>query len=184
GSRGTALWKQLQESHDPEAPTTADTPFPYQTSTTVNPRSVAIPDPGSVQPYDPITTVPPSSAGAGSLDPGQQLRQDLAAVGLDFPGAMSNWLAVTSQQSASGHPIAVMGPQVSYFSPEILMEEDLEGPGISARGAAFPGISLYVLLGRGPNFAWSATSGESDLVDVRAEQLCAPNRGQPTTDPP
>ena len=73
GARGKALWKDLQESNDPEAPTTTDTPFPYQTSSTVNPRSVAMPDPGSVQPYDPIATVPASSAGAGSLDPGQQL---------------------------------------------------------------------------------------------------------------
>ncbi len=183
-TRGQALWRDLQEANDPEAPTSADAAFPYMTTITVNNAAVAMPDPGTVQAYDPITTTPgsaPPALGSKGFDPGAQLRHDLAAVGLDFPGAMSNWLAVTSPYSASGHPIAVMGPQVSYFSPEILMEEDLEGPGISARGAAFPGISLYVLLGRGPGFAWSATSGESDLVDVRAEKLCEPGGGQATT---
>ena len=33
------------------------------------------------------------------------------------------------QGLASGHPLAVMGPQVSYFAPQILMEEDIHGPG-------------------------------------------------------
>ncbi len=38
----------------------------------------------------------------------------------------------------------MLGPQVGYYNPEILMEEDLHGPGIDARGAAFPGVNLYV----------------------------------------
>jgi acyl-homoserine lactone acylase PvdQ len=104
----------------------------------------------------------------------------LAAAGLGMPSGMSNWLGVTADHSASGHPIAVMGPQVSYFSPEILQEEDLHAPGFNARGAAFPEISMYVLLGRGRDFAWSATSGESDLIDTRAERLCEPDGSAPT----
>jgi acyl-homoserine lactone acylase PvdQ len=105
-----------------------------------------------------------------------------------FPGGASNWLAVTADHTASGHPIAVMGPQVGYWSPEILMEMDIHapstdrGPGVDARGATFPGISLYVLLGRGPDYAWSATSGSSDLTDVRAERLCEPNGEEPGID--
>ena len=47
---------------------------------------------------------------------------------------------------------------LGYYVPEILMEEDLHGPDIDATGAAFPGVSLYVLLGHGQDFAWSATS--------------------------
>jgi hypothetical protein len=57
------------------------------------------------------------------------------------------------------------------------MEVDLHGGGIDARGATFPGISGFVLLGRGQNFAWSATSGQSDLIDVRVEKLCNPLGG-------
>jgi acyl-homoserine lactone acylase PvdQ len=106
----------------------------------------------------------------------------MAGVGLSTPSGMSNWLGVTADRSANGHPIAVMGPQVGYFSPQILMEIDVHAPGIDARGATFPGISLYVLLGRGPDYAWSATSGYSDLIDVRAEQLCEPDHSAPTID--
>ena len=66
---------------------------------------------------------------------------------LSFPRGMSNALLISAAHSKSGHPLAVMGPQVSYFTLEILMEEDIHGPGIDADGAAFPGVNLYVELG-------------------------------------
>jgi hypothetical protein len=65
-----------------------------------------------------------------------------------------------------------MGPQVGYYLPEILMEEDLHGPGIDARGAAFPGVNLYVELGHGRDYAWSATTATADNIDTFAEVLC------------
>ena len=50
--------------------------------------------------------------------------------------------------------------------------------------AAFEGRLEVVrlLLGRGPDFAWSATSGESDLIDVRAEELCNKDGSAATAD--
>jgi acyl-homoserine lactone acylase PvdQ len=92
--------------------------------------------------------------------------------GLQLPQAMSNALLVSGSESASGHPLAVFGPQVAYFAPEILMEEDLHGPGIDARGAAFPGVNLYVELGHGRDYAWSATSAGQDIIDTFAVPLC------------
>ena len=92
--------------------------------------------------------------------------------GLREGGHASNWELVSAKHSASGHPIAVMGPQVGYFIPQILMEEDLHGPGIDARGAAFAGVNLYVELGHGRDYAWSATTATSDNVDTFAEVLC------------
>ena len=68
-----------------------------------------------------------------------------------------------------------MGPQVGYYVPQILMEEDLHGPGIDARGAAFAGVNLYVELGHGRDYAWSATTATSDNVDTFAEVLCKDN---------
>ena len=68
-----------------------------------------------------------------------------------------------------------MGPQVGYYVPQILMEEDLHGPGIDARGASFAGVNLYVQLGHGRDYAWSATSAGSDNVDTFAEVLCKDN---------
>ena len=61
-----------------------------------------------------------------------------------------------------------MGPQVAYFSPEILTEEDIHGPGIDAEGAAFPGVNTYVQLGHGPDYAWSATSAMINTVTTPA----------------
>jgi acyl-homoserine lactone acylase PvdQ len=84
----------------------------------------------------------------------------------------SNALLVGAKRSATGRPLAVMGPQVGYYYPEILLELDLQGPTYATRGAAFPGISFAVLLGRGPDFAWSATSAGLDLTDQYVETLC------------
>ena len=58
------------------------------------------------------------------------------------------------------------------------MEQDVHapasdaGPGIDARGAAFPGVNLYVELGRGRDYAWSATSAGQDIIDTFAVPLC------------
>ena len=98
-----------------------------------------------------------------------------------FPQTDSNALLVSAKDSANGHPLAVMGPQVSYFTPEILMEEDIHGPGIDADGAAFPGVNLYVQLGHGRDYAWSATSAGQNIVDTFAVPLCNPGGGTVST---
>ncbi|MEE3921824.1 penicillin acylase family protein [Micromonospora sp. BRA006-A] len=60
------------------------------------------------------------------------------------------------------------------------MLQELQGPGISARGAAFAGLNLYVLLGRGQDYAWSATSASQDLTDTYAVPLCTTDGSAPT----
>jgi acyl-homoserine lactone acylase PvdQ len=52
------------------------------------------------------------------------------------------------------------------------MEEDVHGGGLDARGVAFPGLGFYLQIGRGPDYAWSATSASSDVIDEFAETLC------------
>jgi acyl-homoserine lactone acylase PvdQ len=48
---------------------------------------------------------------------------------------------------------------------------ELAGAGFAVRGAVFPGVPL-VLVGRGPDFAWSATSSRADNLDLFVETLC------------
>ena len=60
------------------------------------------------------------------------------------------------------------------------MLQELQGPGISARGAAFAGLNLYVLLGRGQDYAWSATSADQDITDTYAVPLCTTDGSAPT----
>ena len=165
---GTQVWNDFRRNEDPEAPTTVrGTSFPYQTDNNPNPAAVAKPDPGSLVDVD---GAPPSdSALSESI---------IAPVGL-LQGN-SNALLVSGAASATGHPLAVMGPQVGYFMPQILIEQDLHGPDIDATGAAFAGVSPYVLLGHGQDYAWSATSAGQDITDTFAEELCEPGGGPPT----
>ena len=73
----------------------------------------------------------------------------------------------------------MFGPQVSYFAPQILMpRSDMHSPDYDAAGASFPGTGL-VELGRGQDYAWSATSAGSDLIDQRVETVCDPDGGAP-----
>lgn len=166
---GEAVWADFRQANDPEAPTTVHgQSFPYQDRTGVDPNAVAIPKPGTLQDGSPDDA--PSLGGlVGGI---------LGGLG-DLPGG-SNALLVSGAESDSGHPLAVFGPQVAYFAPEILMEEDLHGPDIDARGATFTGVNLYVLLGRGQDYAWSATSAGQDIIDTFAEKLCEPGGGTPT----
>jgi hypothetical protein len=93
--------------------------------------------------------------------------------GARFGGHESSWELVNASHSTTGHSLAVMGPQIGYYTPEVLMEEDLHGPGIDARGATGPGVNTYVFLGHGRDYAWSITSAEADNVDTFAEVLCS-----------
>src|SRR5205823_1503213 len=63
-------------------------------------------------------------------------------------------------------------PQIGYFYPGLTLELDLKGPGFEARGAAIPGGAGNILIGRGPDFAWSLTSAGSDTNDQFVETLC------------
>jgi hypothetical protein len=74
----------------------------------------------------------------------------------------------------------VFGPQTGYFTPQLLTEISLRGPGIAARGVSFAGTQLIVELGHGVDYAWSATSASGDLVDTVAERLCEVD-GSPAT---
>ncbi|MCW3041138.1 MAG: Penicillin amidase [Solirubrobacterales bacterium] len=164
---GRRAWADLRSKNDPEAPTTIAKRFPYETQDAFSARGLAMPDAGSVKaaPVAPPLSAAQARAGAASLG-GKLLRSFRA-----HPHA-SNWELIAARHSATGHPIGVLGPQVGYYIPQILMEEDLHGPGIDAQGAAFAGANLYVLLGHGRDYAWSATTATSDNVDTFAEVLC------------
>jgi acyl-homoserine lactone acylase PvdQ len=190
---GFATFLSFDAPNDPEAPTTIHgKTFNYQTlpepSKAVQ-KTLALPDPGSVKP---VSTIVAGAAPSGQARAARTAGKGRAGLALgaaanagpgllQFPRAMSNALLISGKDSASGHPLAVMGPQVSYFAPQILMEEDIHGPGIDADGAAFPGVNLYVELGHGSDYAWSATSAGQNIIDTFAVSLCNPSGGPVTT---
>jgi acyl-homoserine lactone acylase PvdQ len=177
-ARGTKLWRQLNGLDDPETNNTIKGKrFDYQQ--TPRKRAVganAIPDKGSV------TEEPVVEAGDDARATARSAQRALERPGglLALPRSNSNALVVSARESESGHPIAVFGPQVAYFAPQILMEQDVHAPGIDARGAAFPGVNLYVQLGRGRDYSWSATSAGQDIIDTFAVDLCNADGSPPT----
>jgi acyl-homoserine lactone acylase PvdQ len=185
---GFGTFLSFVDPNDPEAPTTVrGKKFPYQALPAPRKasRAVALPDQGSVQFVNPVVggAVPHAVGRAAPTSAGHRIADALGPLAnagpglLAFPRGMSNALLVSGAHTSTGHPIAVMGPQVAYFSPEILMEEDIHGPGIDARGAAFPGVNLYVQLGHGQDYAWSATSSGQNIIDTFAVPLCSPTGG-------
>lgn len=176
-SAAASVFADLKEQDDPAAPTTISTPFPYMEPGSVDPRTVAMPDDAAA----------PLAGGPTDTTPGCSLSApNPAAVGIlsalaDLPAEMSgghsNALVIPSDHSAGGHPIAVFGPELGYYAPQILMEEDLHAPDFSAEGAAFPGANFVVELGRGPDFAWSATTASTEQIVQRLELICNPSGG-------
>ncbi len=176
-TEGDQVWTGLRTQNDPETVLTLHNgqSFPYGAAP-ADQSGVALPDPGTAA-AEPVVYDPTGSAGSALSSKAGLLN------GLRISPAhqgMSNALVVSGQNTTTGHPIAVFGPQTGYFSPQLLMLEELEGPGISARGVAFAGLNLYVQIGRGPDYAWSATSAAQDITDTYATPLCTVDGSQPT----
>ncbi|MEU0843425.1 penicillin acylase family protein [Streptomyces sp. NPDC005962] len=195
-AEGTKVWESFRQRNDPEAVLTVHDGkgFPYADKP-ASPKGTAMPDPGSVtaEPlvYDREGSATPAKAGArttvkapakldklrGIYDDGV-LPRDL----FSRKKGMSNALVVSGKYTASGKPVAVFGPQTGYFAPQLLMLQEIQGPGISARGASFAGVGMYVQLGRGQDYAWSATTSAQDVTDTYAVELCSPDGSAPTKD--
>jgi acyl-homoserine lactone acylase PvdQ len=172
---GTRAFTDFREQNDGDAPTTiTDTAFPYEIPGKVDPSKTAMPDDASA----PLAGGPTTTTPGCDLVPSNPTANGIVASLLAMPAHMSNALVVDAAHAADGHPIAVFGPQVSYFAPGILSQADLHSPNYSAEGASFPGTGL-IELGRGQDYAWSATSAGSDLTDQRLEQICDPAGGTP-----
>src|SRR5262249_23478576 len=139
---GDQVWTDLAELDDPDSPVSTTARFPYAGKHDLG------------------------GAGTVVLDDGS-----LDAPSLRTQTAASNAILVGASRSATGHPIFVAGPQLGYYFPEVVLEYDLHGGGIDVRGVAVPGLP-YVVIGRGKDFAWSATSSQSDIVDTFVETLC------------
>jgi hypothetical protein len=190
--RGHQAWNDAMLSDDPEAPTTTRRKYDYGPLTGGDVTGSVTVDAGSIVPLDPRGGVAPPAdlapapaAEASPVSTGAGTTSDPVLV--DASAAppsrqASNFLVVAPRRSATGNPLAVMGPQLGYYYPEIVQQIHLSGPGIEAQGAAVPGMAMYILIGRTPDYAWSLTSANHDVRDVFAEQLCEPDGSAPTRD--
>ncbi|HEU0025424.1 MAG TPA: penicillin acylase family protein [Thermoleophilaceae bacterium] len=165
--RGYRAWDDVMLAEDPEAPTSLKQRFPYRPLTGGKVRGSLVVDPGSVRAFDPLAG---ASAGGAAVN----------AAAAPPRRQASNWLITAPQRSSTRNSLAVMGPQLGYYYPEIVQQMDLHGPGYRAQGIAVPGLAMYILIGRTNNYAWSLTSAGHDIRDVFAEKLCNRDGSRPT----
>ncbi|WEH42625.1 penicillin acylase family protein [Streptomyces sp. AM 2-1-1] len=196
-AEGTRVWESFRQREDPEAVLTVHdgTSFPYAQKPATA-RGTALPDKGSVT-AEPLIHDRTGSAGTNlkapvaapaALKPLQGVFDEGVIPEGTLPGSgagaqkrgMSNALLVSGAHTASGNPVAVFGPQTGYFAPQLMMLQEIQGPGISARGVSFAGVGMYIQMGRGEDYAWSATSAAQDITDTYAVPLCEANGGAPT----
>jgi acyl-homoserine lactone acylase PvdQ len=159
--KGHEAWDDVMLSDDAEAPTTIKKRFEYGTLTGGEVTGSVVLDPDSIE----------------SVNPRQSAAEAAAAPARK---QASNFLVTAHNRSSTGNALAVMGPQLGYFYPEIVQQIALHGPGIDAQGAAVPGLAMYILIGRTQDYAWSLTSAGHDVRDVYAERLCEPDGTEPT----
>jgi acyl-homoserine lactone acylase PvdQ len=189
------LWRDFRHADDPDATRTIDATFSEspakldETCPHALRAGAALWDVGTFRTLSVFDTG--SSMGQSlrrawpvALDPVRGAKAGLRAAGLSLPDSMSNFIAATASQTTDGHPIAVMGPQTSYFVPQLLWEVAVHSNGgtafdLDGRGVVF-GHSPYIDIGHTPTYAWSATSGGSDLIDVRVSKTCNMD-GSPTS---
>ncbi|WP_328556438.1 MULTISPECIES: penicillin acylase family protein [unclassified Streptomyces] len=169
-TEGTKVWESFRERNDPEAALTVHNgeSFPYAARPDT-PQGEALPDAGSVT-QEPLVYDRTGSAATASATSASATAAKTSLT--SAKRGMSNALVVSGKYTASGHPIAVFGPQTGYFAPQLLMLQEIQGPGLSARGASFAGLSMYVELGRGQDYSWSATTSGQDIIDTYAVELC------------
>jgi acyl-homoserine lactone acylase PvdQ len=180
GANWHATYHDLREANDPEAFTVAKVPFPSDNPGPVQPGLNAIPDAGSIKPRTALASGPSSAQIARARAQLPAWARSVEGLRKDLPPVESNAVLVAGSLSKDGRPLAAMGPQVGYYSPQIFSEYELHGGGIDEQGVTFPGASPYVLIGHGIDFAWSGTSANGDNEDTFVEKLCNPNGSAPS----
>ena len=185
-AQGTKVWESFRSQNDPEANTTVHNgaTFPYGV-TGPNPAGRALPDRGSVTPEPEVINQTATKTASKPATEGCGVSCAASSTTACSPRASARRACRTrcsspAQHTQSGNPVAVYGPQTGYFAPQLLLRQELQGPGVSSRGIAFAGLNFYTLIGRGPDYSWSATSAGQDITDTFAVPLCEPGGGTPT----
>ena len=167
-ARRRGVFADFRAAEDPEAPVTVlgSKRFPYQAP----PKKLAK---GRARSPARLAQAERSSRDADAQATSARAGGLLAGL-LAFPKAASNALLVSARESAERPPA-----DGRRAAGRLLQPADPDGggrpragrrrqAGDRRRGASFVGINLYVQLGRGRDYAWSATSAGQDIIDTFA----------------
>jgi acyl-homoserine lactone acylase PvdQ len=173
-------YHDLREADDPEAFTVAKGRFPSDRPGPVRKGLNVMPDFGSISGRDAVVEGPSSARSAQAAAAAPAWVRGVNALKRSLPDVESNAVMVPRRRSSTGRALAAMGPQVSYYSPQIFSEYALHGGGIDVEGVTFPGAAPWPLIGHGIDFAWSGTSANGDNQDTFVERLCNPGGSAPS----
>jgi acyl-homoserine lactone acylase PvdQ len=162
---GQLVFDDLRQRDPGDHPASIGGTFPYARVPGTKAGNLIV-DPNTLQlwRYTPVGGTPVAGALRGASLPG--------ASPTARPPQASNVLMVSGSRSSNGHPLLVGGPQIGYFYPGLTLEMDVHAPGVDVRGATSAPSPGYMLIGRGPDFAWTLTSAGADQVDQFVETLC------------
>ncbi len=157
---GRSVFNDLRQFKNPESPTTIDGKFKYgKLPKKGKTKGNVIIDPDS---YETVDVTPGSSPPADQPSPNYSIPS----------GTASNTLMINAEESATGNPLMVGGPQIGYFYPGLTYEIDMDAGDLKWRGATSAPFPGYLLIGRGEDFATTLTSASADVIDQFAETLC------------
>ena len=196
--QGTTLYEDFRQRYNEDGPLHTVNPFPYmpipEGDPTTFPGNVFGVNAGDTGLQGLLDNLPGlldlGSAAADMATLAESSRIKWENIVLDVPNvaridlstagtpSRSNFIAAGSSWTESGTPIILGGPQAGYFDPQILMDNEIHGDRIHARGSTFPSFGL-VIVGRTHDAAWSPTAGGSDMIDMYVEVLCDPDGGEP-----
>ena len=162
---GQLVFDDLRQRDPRDHPASIGGTFPYAQVPGTKAGNVIV-DPNTLQlwRYTPVGGTPVAGALRGASLP--------TASPTARPPRASNVLMVSGSRSSNGHPLLVGGPQIGYLYPGLTLEMDMHAPGVDVRGATSAPFPGYMLIGRGPDFAWTLTSAGADQVDQFVETLC------------
>lgn len=192
--QGLRMWRDLIRTNDPDAPTTIPRGYPYERRSTFarvgeadsrrgleddarisleadgegegGTRAAAAPQPatGALEQLGLIPDLEAAVEGFRGIRTGLRELRRMFRFG-------SNAQIVGPGLSEHGNSLQTGGPQVGYLLPQWLADFGMHGGGIDTTGMTFAGAGPAVLIGRGPGYAWTTTTGASDLTDTYVERL-------------
>jgi penicillin G amidase len=189
--RGLTAFDDLVKTWDPDTPSSIPRRFKWRRNKTranadfVAPRRALNPDArlGLAGAASRSASAAPARTAVGTAaqaslvpDPARALRdlkplkRGLAQLRTMFRFG-SNAQIVGRRKAESPNTLQTGGPQVGYLVPQWLADFGMHGGEIDATGMTFAGAGPAILIGRGKGYAWTTTTGSSDLQDTYVEKL-------------
>ncbi len=123
--------------------------------------------PGSLAPR---AALPGALTGTSAKSPVQTAVDALLDFRANLHGG-SFMLAIAPQKTlGDGKALLISAPQLGYSFPSLLVELEVHGAGINARGVSVPGLPT-VGIGYNEDVAWALTTGYSKTIDSFIETL-------------